>query len=467
LSLSELVERTWRSLGGNTYLTEEEIINTKRYFELLDEAEIQSKVIDLVLLKQRLGQLYAAPSMIPGGVDLMTIHGAKGLEWDVVLLPGLEKKSRSSKGRLLVWDELGSSDEGLPQVVLAPIVGKGRDSEALNNWLYGIHKRRDAAECKRLFYVACTRAREELHLFATLERKLDQSIRPLAGSLLEAAWSVAEEHFVDSNVFSKPLIAPVVTMPPTASSNLILRDLAAGEEDITTRTAILSRLPRDFQALQMLPIPIHNALNGRTSQTIAFQRSEGSLESRIFGNAVHAFLELLARDLVTGIPVEALLSEIESWQPRIAALLRNFGLSPSAIHTSVLQVQQALYAILRDPEGLWILGPHGQAASEKAFTSWDEERASVRLDRIFQAGDVPLSQGNDYLWIIDFKSTSYDSGIQIDEFLRRERDKYMPQMSAYAAIIRESDKDRGLRMGLYYPLIPKLIWWRADEPELS
>ena len=38
----------------------------------------------------------------------MTIHGAKGLEWDVVLVPGLEKRSRVSRSRLLAWNEVTS-----------------------------------------------------------------------------------------------------------------------------------------------------------------------------------------------------------------------------------------------------------------------------------------------------------------------------------------------------------------------
>ena len=66
-------------------------------------------------------------------------------------------------------------DEDGAHMVLAPIAGKGEESKELNAWLKGIHDAREAAERKRLFYVACTRTREELHLFASPRlRRMDR-----------------------------------------------------------------------------------------------------------------------------------------------------------------------------------------------------------------------------------------------------------------------------------------------------
>ena len=53
---------------------------------------------------------------------------------------------------------------------------RARSRSELNAWLKGMQKAREAAERKRLFYVACTRAREELHLFAAPETKKDGEI---------------------------------------------------------------------------------------------------------------------------------------------------------------------------------------------------------------------------------------------------------------------------------------------------
>ena len=101
-------------------------------------------------------------------VELLSIHKAKGLEWDLVLVPALERGSGQSRSVLLNWQEFDNLPEpcASPSVVLAPIEPKGTDKEKLSSWLTGIRTQREAAENKRVFYVAATRAREELHLFA-------------------------------------------------------------------------------------------------------------------------------------------------------------------------------------------------------------------------------------------------------------------------------------------------------------
>jgi hypothetical protein len=252
-----------------------------------------------------------------------------------------------------------------------------------------------------------------------------------------------------------------VTIPPPIDRNLVIPSIAAADEDHVTRSAKLYRLPIDLQRLRQFPIaPMH--LNGEVTAP-PFERPEGSFEARALGNAVHAFLEVLAGRLTGSDSVELLLDEISQWYPRISALLRSYGLSPSAAQRLAPRVRQALDATLRHPEGLWILSAHKAAESEHALISWGEERSSVRLDRIFRAGKEPLVQGEDHLWIIDFKTTQH-SDMGIEEFLRGEQTKYAPQMATYARVLRNSEEAGNLRMGLYYPMLLKLVWWEhADE----
>jgi ATP-dependent exoDNAse (exonuclease V) beta subunit len=461
LSVGEWVERTWRSIAGDVYLTPEEKANARRYFELLDTLEHEAGAINLEQLKRRMGELYAESPASPGAIDLITIHGSKGLEWDVVLVPGLEKKARTSRGRLLTWNEMPSQDEDAAQVLLAPIAGRGRDSEALNVWLQQVQRAREQAECRRLFYVASTRAREELHLFATPAERTDGSLSIAPDSLLQAAWPAAERHFVNTQVSSKPLIAPVVPLRPSAPEHVVLPGLAAEGEKVSAAT--LRRLPKDFRPHERFRrvFPIAPNAGGLAPSGASFQRPEGSFEARAVGGAVHALLEILAVRIAAGTDLTVLAAEISSWGPRISAILRSSGLSPHAVERHLSRVRAAVEMALKDPHGLWILSAHKDAASEHALTSWQEIRSNIRMDRIFRAGPEPFAPGEDYLWIVDFK-TAQHTGTGLEDFLLKEREKYLPQMQAYARMI-HGTPGANIRLGLYYPSLPRFIWWAPEE----
>lgn len=456
ISFSELIERTWRSLGGDSYLSPEEGINAEQYFRLLDDLIKQGGTLDLNSLKQRLGRLYADPGSKADAVDLMTIHGAKGLEWDVVLVPGMARRSHSDSQRLLVWDEINIHENDASQVLLAPITGKGDDSEALNIWLRGIHKRREEAECRRLFYVACTRAREELHLFATLKMRQDGVLKPHVGTLLDAAWPAAQEFFVNYRAGAKPLIAPVISIRESFTES-VLPGIAAGNHS-HRRSPALHRLPIEFKRFPN-EINLARRRSGIGGSPL-FERPEGSFASRGFGNALHTLLEVMAKRLDKGQTVSELLTELPTWKDRIKAILRNSGLAPTVCEQFTPELVSALRATLLDRHGVWILSSRLDSASERAFTSWDETRSEVRVDRIFRAGEAPLQEGGNCIWIVDFKSGQFRENAS--KFEDQERAKYGPQLETYAHLIRRIAKDHKIRLGLYYPVLSKLVWWAVE-----
>jgi len=464
---AQIVERTWRSLGGDAYLDASELANARSYLKLLEEIEAQQGSIGAGAVETRLDRLFAAPSLDPSAVDLLTIHKAKGLEWDIVLVPALERSGGRGRSEFLSWielDAIAAPSDDSAHFVLATISAKGDESSQLKRWIDGIHKARESAEDKRLFYVACTRAREELHLFAAPKLSAKGEINPKSGSLLRAAWPAAEAAFAGPLASAK---APsqIVTFPAQSEEAAVLDLAASAAAAIQTpapRAAILKRLPLAFDPAARLanPRPLHYGERDE-APSLHFERPEGSVAARAFGNGVHAFLERLTRQIAAGEPAAKLLAALPGWSPRVAAVLRSEGLPPTMVERLTQRVLHALASTLKDPVGLWLLSAHQGSQTEYGLTAWSEQRSNIRIDRVFRAGTEPLAAGADFLWIVDYKTTTHSQD-DLDAFLANERKNYAPQLEAYAAILQQEESEPKIRLALYYPMLAKLIWWQPE-----
>jgi hypothetical protein len=75
-----------------------------------------------------------------------------------------------------------------------------------------------------------------------------------------------------------------------------------------------------------------------------------------------------------------------------------------------------------------------------------------------------VESGNDSLWIIDYKTATHGRE-GVEEFLEGERIKYAAQMEAYARVMRDRVEAGKLRVGLYYPMLPRLVWWEPADAD--
>jgi ATP-dependent exoDNAse (exonuclease V) beta subunit len=107
-----------------------------------------------------MGRLFAAPdAQADGRLQLMTVHKAKGLEFDTVILPGLHRVLRGNDPPLLAWDSFPlASGERLVAAPVNPRRAGSAQQPTLYDFLQRMERERSRNEEARVLYVAATRA---------------------------------------------------------------------------------------------------------------------------------------------------------------------------------------------------------------------------------------------------------------------------------------------------------------------
>ena len=139
----------------------EKLIEFARITAMMDGSSLDSFVRRAELAERHLGSESDAPVAATGDdvVTLSTIHGAKGLEWPIVILASLDTDfARADAGSRYI-----APDGALLLELRDPVTDEPLALMS-NDVLKAAARERDQAEAKRLFYVAMTRAREHLVL---------------------------------------------------------------------------------------------------------------------------------------------------------------------------------------------------------------------------------------------------------------------------------------------------------------
>src|SRR5579859_3899716 len=423
VSLAQWVERTWITLGGRAGVDRAGYENVHAFFTMLEQLGPEAAG-----LEEQIAELCAQPDPTANercGVQLMTIHKAKGLGFEVVIVPGLGRVTRPETQPLLRWLEqtrlVGPGEQEAQEFVVAPIGRNGKQGD-IYKWIGKLQGRREDDEAKRLLYVAATRARKELHLLGTATlAKNGQELGPgSSGTLLGIAWPALQPDFERAREELAPAGDPgplqaEFSFPPAVP------------------TIKLRRLPVDWKPPEAAP-----ARETQERNLEVIERPRGSLAARAFGTVVHALLEELTK--LPGIGAagvsQSVLDEVRDWRPRAMAMLRSAGLPRVEAETQSAEVVRALQGVLQDAKGRWILGARAGAQTETSWSGWaGSEGAEIvrtlRGDRIFRAGATPCSTEETHLWIVDYKTARHGAS-GLDAFLESEKEKYIHQLEAYA-----------------------------------
>jgi ATP-dependent helicase/nuclease subunit A len=436
--LAVTVESAWIELGGPATVRDDaDLANVRTYLERLDRAERAGDLDDPAALDETIEQLFAAPD---AGADdrlqLMTIHRAKGLEWDVVIVPGLGRAPAGEDARLLRWMEFPRESGGVG-LVLAPVKAKAVRRDPLENWLRSIDAERTDHELRRLLYVAATRARRRLNLLGHLRPtgvgpEPVTFRKPQARSALAALWPAVGPEFEESAREPEPQPASAERGPRRIA---LLRLVDGWRTPSADEPLPRRRTPdRDVARPELLFDWVTSA-------------------ARHAGTVVHEELERAGR-----LGIEALRDSIVAregaWRRRLVEL----GLAEQELDGMATRIRRALTAMVADERGRWLFDPsHRDAVSELALTAHlDGRTVSVVVDRTFV-------DDRGVRWIVDFKTSAHEGG-DLEGFLDRERQRHARQLETYARVMRLREPARELRLGLYFPLYAGWRDWSPVEP---
>ncbi|MCV6606336.1 MAG: UvrD-helicase domain-containing protein, partial [Porticoccaceae bacterium] len=198
--LRSWLEGIWLALGGPAALMDSgDIQHVRSYFDLLEEHSGEGEVQDWQAFNRAVDNLYAAPPVNSNpNLQLMTIHKSKGLEFDTVIIPGLDKSTAGNDAEMLLWRER-IDHQGQPQLLLGPLQASGDDGDLLFEHLKQEAKLKTRLENARVIYVGATRAIKQLHLLFQLKSNTREGYKtPAVNSLLAPLWPSLEKQLEQS-----------------------------------------------------------------------------------------------------------------------------------------------------------------------------------------------------------------------------------------------------------------------------
>lgn len=312
MALPELFAQLWDELKPEFVLSQQEngpskLANVKKLRRLAQQY-CQTKQASLAEWLQNVKDLRASSSKEPAAtvqaddaLQIMTIHNSKGLEFDFVILPQLDKsvKGDTASIKYLPGKE---GEQGLLGIKVPD-----NEMQLQNSGVYEQAKARDSEleeeESRRLLYVAMTRAQKQLLMVGTVAKeKLPEAVIALPAAkgwwqqlqaVYDADWEKQESSCPWVRLLCADALSPAVAQQGEqqllALEPLALAPLpayAACGRTCFTASALQTYLhcQRQYYYQQVLAVP-------ELEQTVAGEQAH-ELPASVTGSIVHKALEL-------------------------------------------------------------------------------------------------------------------------------------------------------------------------------
>ena len=323
----------------------------------------------------------------------MTIHKAKGLEFDHVVVPFLDQRTRVQESPILQWS---LEEKGL-------LVGAKGDP--IYSWINYQSKKKSENENERLLYVALTRARRTM--FVSYTRKPEAPISGLARYLADFSVVQTDQH-------SESLPKPSSKAKSEKNPNNFLKHLPS---DYKWKTK--------SQPLAQSNLPLAYSEETSDEELVTFEM--------ILGQTVHQGLAWLTKNEHPDLKI--LKSLVRKWSA-------NRYSEKDLINELEQKTDEHLRRTLNSKQGQWILRQREDHKSEYGMTGViNGSIQRVFVDRMFVE--------NKLRWIIDYKTGTPLTNRDPDTFYKAQIELYKNQLERYQYIAKNIYSEQ-IKTGLFF-----------------
>ena len=444
--IAKVIYKCWVKLNGPVlYNNPQDEININLINNLLEinasDSNNFNQIINHQYIEDKLKTLFSSSTDSSAKLELMTIHKAKGLEFDHVFIPALDKRTMSDKSSLILWQTNLKLDE--PYLLIAPFKSQDKLLNKLYFYLKFIDSQKASYESQRLLYVALTRAKKSLYLFydeINPENKIPNK-QNMGKSFLDLLSQVVNNKDIlisnsdldldyssglgsgldlDKNIYNKD------------NSNNLINNKHSG---------LIKYISREYNQKQNSP---NIRQNSKLNHPDKISQTEYSLQEA--GKTLHFCIEQLSIHAINKWP-----ELIPNLNPQIRFKLSQAGLSTDDINKSFNKINQALKNMCECEHARWILNKdHIKREHEFSLHVYNNKNKKIEKRTI----DCWFIDNSNDAYIIDFKlNDAEDINSQL-KIYSQQLNNYRNKLARYI----DSNKIKSIKTGLYFPLVKKIIF---------
>lgn len=416
-----LGQQTWHALGGAYVLEEDDDYHLiQEFFHAVDNliADHPNALTQSSLEQLLLETPLIDPSEDEYPIEIMTVHKAKGLEFDYVICPALQYAGAVQKKPLLDWVYVTKYAE--PELIMHTPPKLQTSTNRIHSYLRQQDNICNQQEQTRLLYVALTRAKKCLHLLSPVTE---------SSSLASQSWHSHLQHLLQD-----------------PSDTLCVKHYAGNQDTSTTESSQQLLTSTCLPSSWRHPLTLDNS---RLQQSIYHRYQISSIEQhqdRLWGEVVHRFLQLVIK---RGLP------DVCNMRHTLFAIAQSFGVVQSIQDPKLTWVFSRLCAMSSDSHAKWIFTNRTEIMVEQTIleknTLEDSTQATkmLRIDLSFVSDDIR--------WIIDFKTSGvHHQASSLPKPADQYVTQYQPQLLRYQKLLHSYDPKTPVRTGLYFPL--QQVW---------